>query len=218
MIVFYFLLVIICIIVVFIFSSIEMDIDNIAIECIQDLLKASELIFSDDYFNIFNYIKVSINIQIKLFSVLPILIFKIDNKRIKRIIKKHSEAKKNIIYLEKIKVYLRKRNNQKQVIQLFKKILVWIKMERSELYLNIGLDNAKATAIATGSINAIISSFLLSALDVNLSLVKSKKRIAKIQNNYEKILYSVQPLYVDTVAFYFSFRTKFKIPTRVFLL
>ena len=218
MIVFYLLLIIVCLALMLLFSSIEIDVKNVEIDNICELNEISSLIFSDEYYKIFNYIKINIKIKIQLFSILPILIFKIDNKKIKRIIKKQTEVKKHLMDIERLKIYFGKKNNQKQIIQLFKKTLVRLKMKRTELYLNIGLDNAKATAIVSGAINAMISVFLLKALDSNLGVIKSKKRIAKIKNNFSKIIYKVEPVYIEKLAFSFRFSTKFKIPTIVFLL
>lgn len=204
MIVFYFLTLITFLITSLLVSAIMIDIKKVEIQDIEKLKGICLTIDNKRYDEMFNYIKLEVEIKLVLFSVIPIKFIKINNETIKkiihRIIEKDQKQKNNNMFEFKTK-----RNKQKvRIKQIRKRINPYVKVRDANLHLRIGLTNAEVTAIATGILNFIMSILLIDYAPSILEIEKNK--------NKEQFNYLVEPVYSEDFAFNLESRLKIKFP------
>lgn len=207
--IFAFFLIIVSIIVLILFSiSISIQIEDIRINDVENFIKILNEYKKKKFEKIFDYISFKVVITVKLFKMFNILIIKLDNKKIKRVVIK--------IMLKELKIKLKLVNNnnnnekykrkiklQKKIISKIKpKILRCIKIKDLDLILCLGLVEADMTALLVGLLNIIIS-YIYSCYSFYY------ENYSKIE--LENICYKINPVYSNDLIFYMDSRIDLSI-------
>lgn len=211
MIVFCVVIGIICIIQILLISSIQIDVQQVEIEKIDDLKNICNYIKRKRYDKVFDYFKIKIKVRLVLFTVLPIVVLNIDDRKIKKIAKKImlgeiKQKRKNL------KKYIRQMEKRERIIQKLKKnIPPYINIENLDINVYLGLTEAGVTAIATGIVNIMISIMLMWMAE--LMFEKQDININKdTMESFENINYDVRPIYSKEFVFSLVTNCKLKIP------
>lgn len=161
------------IILLIVLCFIKISITKLKIKDYEDLKGIIYMIKEKDYANIFKYADIIIELKLCILNKITILKFKITSLKLKNIIEK--QMKKQLTKIQKEK--------QKKEAKI---ILPEIKLEKLELKMDLGTENASLTAISVAGINIIISiilPFLVEYPD---------------EENYK---YEVNPIYRDRAIF-----------------
>ena len=188
MIVFLFSLLIILVLLIAILTTanIKVVIKNINIENIEDAIKILNILLyeKDDKLklNFLDYLNFSIKLKILAFEKLPILSIKLDNNKIKNIMLKQID--------KEIKKHKNIEEDKKKAKELSKKIVPLINLQKGNLNIEIGTEDAAFTAIAS----SIVSIFIAVALPYVADVEKYK--------NYN---YKITPIYLNKNVFFLQF-------------
>ena len=188
MIVFLFTLLIILVLLIAILTtaSIKIVIKNVNIENIEDAIKILDILLyeKDDKLklNFLDYLNFSIKLKILVFEKLPILSIKLDNNKIKNIMLKQID--------KEIKKHKNIEEDKKKAKELSKKIVPLINLQKGNLNIEIGTEDAAFTAIAS----SIVSIFIAVALPYLADVEKYK--------NYN---YKITPIYLNKNVFFLQF-------------
>ena len=188
MIVFLFTLLIILVLLIAILTtaSIKIVIKNVNIENIEDAIKILDILLyeKDDKLklNFLDYLSFSIKLKILAFEKLPILSIKLDNNKIKNIMLKQID--------KEIKKHKNIEEDKQKAKELSKKIVPLINLQKGNLNIEIGTEDAAFTAIAS----SIVSIFIAVALPYLADVEKYK--------NYN---YKITPIYLNKNVFFLQF-------------
>ena len=188
MIVFLFSLLIILVLLIAILTTanIKVVIKNINIENIEDAIKILNILLyeKDDKLklNFLDYLNFSIKLKILAFEKLPILSIKLDNNKIKNIMLKQID--------KEIKKHKNIEEDKQKAKELSKKIVPLLNLQKSNLELELGTEDAAFTAIAS----SIVSIFIAVALPYVADVEKYK--------NYN---YKITPIYLSKNVFFLQF-------------
>ena len=188
MIVFLFSLLIILVLLIAILTTanIKVVIKNINIENIEDAIKILNILLyeKDDKLklNFLDYLNFSIKLKILAFEKLPILSIKLDNNKIKNIMLKQID--------KEIKKHKNIEEDKQKAKELSKKIVPLLNLQKSNLELELGTEDAAFTAIAS----SIVSIFIAVALPYVTDVEKYK--------NYN---YKITPIYLNKNVFFLQF-------------
>ena len=188
MIVFLFSLLIILVLLIAILTTanIKVVIKNINIENIEDAIKILDILLyeKDDKLklNFLDYLNFSIKLKILAFEKLPILSIKLDNNKIKNIMLKQID--------KEIKKHKNIEEDKQKAKELSKKIVPLLNLQKSNLELELGTEDAAFTAIAS----SIVSIFIAVALPYVADVEKYK--------NYN---YKITPIYLNKNVFFLQF-------------
>lgn len=188
MIVFLFSLLIILVLLIAILTTanIKVVIKNINIENIEDAIKILNILLyeKDDKLklNFLDYLNFSIKLKILAFEKLPILSIKLDNNKIKNIMLKQID--------KEIKKHKNIEEDKQKAKELSKKIVPLLNLQKSNLELELGTEDAAFTAIAS----SIVSIFIAVALPYVADVEKYK--------NYN---YKITPIYLNKNVFFLQF-------------
>ena len=188
MIVFLFSLLIILVLLIAILTTanIKVVIKNINIENIEDAIKILDILLyeKDDKLklNFLDYLNFSIKLKILVFEKLPILSIKLDNNKIKNKMLKQID--------KKIKKHKNIEEDKQKAKELSKKIVPLLNLQKSNLELELGTEDAAFTAIAS----SIVSIFIAVALPYVADVEKYK--------NYN---YKITPIYLNKNVFFLQF-------------
>lgn len=188
MIVFLFSLLIILVLLIAILTTanIKVVIKNINIENIEDAIKILDILLyeKDDKLklNFLDYLNFSIKLKILVFEKLPILSIKLDNNKIKNIMLKQID--------KEIKKHKNIEEDKQKAKELSKKIVPLLNLQKSNLELELGTEDAAFTAIAS----SIVSIFIAVALPYVADVEKYK--------NYN---YKITPIYLNKNVFFLQF-------------
>ena len=188
MIVFLFSLLIILVLLIAILTTanIKVVIKNINIENIEDAIKILDILLyeKDDKLklNFLDYLNFSIKLKILAFEKLPILSIKLDNNKIKNIMLKQID--------KEIKKHKNIEEDKQKAKELSKKIVPLLNLQKSNLELELGTEDAAFTAIAS----SIVSIFIAVALPYVADVEKYK--------NYN---YKITPIYLSKNVFFLQF-------------
>lgn len=152
---------------------IKIKVTKLKIDDYEDLKNIFTLIKQKDYANIFNYTDFVIKAQLCLFNKIPIISLEITNLKMKKIIKKQLEKD------------LTKEEREKQKKEA-KIILPEIKLEKLNLDIDLGTENASITAIVATGMNIAISLILPFLVD---------------RPNEKDYKYEVKPIYLSKQVF-----------------
>lgn len=122
-------------------------------------------------------INYKVNIKIYIFRRLPIFKIKIDNNKVKRLLKNDKIMDK--IKVEKNKIMLNRNDINKKTLKTLKNIKIDIK--KLNLDINIGTENAALTAIIIPILSTIIAMSL-------------RKKISKYNQNH---VFKITPVYLN---------------------
>ena len=188
MIVFLFILLTISVLFIAIISTanIKIIIQNIRVENIDSALKILNLLIyeKDDKLklNFLDYLSFGLKIKILIFSKIPILSIKLDNIKIKKLMLK--QIKKEIKKNKDIK------EDKKKAKEISKKIVPILNLQKTNLNIKLGTEDAAFTAI----VSSIVSIFITIAL----SYVADVKQ-------YKNYNYKITPIYLNENVFFLQF-------------
>ena len=188
MIVFLFSLLIILVLLIAILTTanIKVVIKNINIENIEDAIKILDILLyeKDDKLklNFLDYLNFSIKLKILAFEKLPILSIKLDNNKIKNIMLKQID--------KEIKKHKNIEEDKQKAKELSKKIVPLLNLQKSNLELELGTEDAAFTAIAS----SIVSIFIAVALPY----------VADVEK-YKNHNYKITPIYLNKNVFFLQF-------------
>ena len=188
MIVFLFSLLIILVLLIAILTTanIKVVIKNINIENIEDAIKILDILLyeKDDKLklNFLDYLSFSIKLKILAFGKLPILSIKLDNNKIKNIMLKQID--------KEIRKHKNIEEDKQKAKELSKKIVPLINLQKGNLNIELGTEDAAFTAIAS----SIVSIFIAVALPYVADVEKYK--------NYN---YKITPIYLNKNVFFLQF-------------
>ena len=188
MIVFLFSLLIILVLLIAILTtaSIKIVIKNVNIENIEDAIKILDILLyeKDDKLklNFLDYLSFSIKLKILAFGKLPILSIKLDNNKIKNIMLKQID--------KEIRKHKNIEEDKQRAKELSKKIVPLINLQKGNLNIELGTEDAAFTAIAS----SIVSIFIAVALPYVADVEKYK--------NYN---YKITPIYLNKNVFFLQF-------------
>ena len=188
MIVFLFILLIILVLFIAIISTanIKIIIQNIRIENIDSALRILNILIyeKDDKLklNFLDYLNFTLKIKLLIFSKIPTLSIKLDNIKIKKLLikKKEKEIRKHKDIVE----------DKKKAKELSKKIVPLFNLQKTNLRIELGTEDAAFTAIAS----SIVSIFITMALSYVADVKKYK--------NYN---YKIIPIYLNENVFFLQF-------------
>ena len=188
MIVFLFTLLIILVLLIAILTtaSIKIVIKNVNIENIEDAIKILDILLYEKNdklkLNFLDYLSFSVKLKLLAFGKLPILSIKLDNNKIKNIMLKQID--------KEIKKHKNIEEDKKKAKELSKKIVPLINLQKGNLNIEIGTEDAAFTAIAS----SIVSIFIAVALPYLADVEKYK--------NYN---YKITPIYLNKNVFFLQF-------------
>ena len=174
------------IIITLLFSSISIILDNIVISDINKLFEILKIFIKEKEdekkLELFNYIKINAKLRINIFYKIPINILKLDEQKIKSILL--NQYQKDIIKNKDIE------KEKKKAKKITKKLLPTIVLQKTNLDVELGTDDAAFTALTTSTLNIAISIFLPYIADTN---------------NLQNYNYKITPIYLDKNVFYLQF-------------
>lgn len=188
MIVFLFILLIILVLFIAIISTanIKIIIQNIRIENIDSALRILNILIyeKDDKLklNFLDYLNFTLKIKLLIFSKIPTLSIKLDNIKIKKLLLKQIEKE-----IRKHKDIV---EDKKKAKELSKKIVPLFNLQKTNLRIELGTEDAAFTAIAS----SIVSIFITMALSYVADVKKYK--------NYN---YKITPIYLNENVFFLQF-------------
>ena len=188
MIVFLFILLIILVLFIAIISTanIKIIIQNIRIENIDLALRILNILIyeKDDKLklNFLDYLNFTLKIKLLIFSKVPILSIKLDNIKIKKLLLKQIE--------KEIRKHKDIREDKKKAKEISKKIVPILNLQKTNLNIELGTEDAAFTAIAS----SIVSIFIAIALSYVADVKKYK--------NYN---YKITPIYLNENVFFLQF-------------
>ena len=188
MIVFLFILLIILVLFIAIISTanIKIIIQNIRIENIDLALRILNILIyeKDDKLklNFLDYLNFTLKIKLLIFSKVPILSIKLDNIKIKKLLLKQIE--------KEIRKHKDIREDKKKAKEISKKIVPILNLQKTNLNIKLGTEDAAFTAIAS----SIVSIFITIALSYVADVKKYK--------NYN---YKITPIYLNENVFFLQF-------------
>ena len=188
MIVFLFILLTISVLFIAIISTanIKITIQNIRVENIDSALKILNLLIyeKDDKLKLdfLDYLSFGLKIKILIFSKIPILSIKLDNIKIKKLMLKQieKEIKKNKDIKE----------DKKKAKEISKKIVPILNLQKTNLNIKLGTEDAAFTAI----VSSIVSIFIAIALS----------HVADVKK-YKNYNYKITPIYLNENVFFLQF-------------
>lgn len=188
MIVFLFILLIILVLFLAIISTanIKIIIQDIRVENIDSALKILKILIyeKDDKLKLdfLDYLSFGLKIKLLIFSKIPILSIKLDNIKIKKLMLKQIE--------KEIKKNKDIREDKKKAKELSKKIVPVFNLQKTNLNIKLGTEDAAFTAI----VSSIVSIFITIALSYVADVKKYK--------NYN---YKITPIYLNENVFFLQF-------------
>ncbi len=132
-----------------------------------------------------------IKIIIYIFEKIPIIVSKITNKKIQKIIK--NEKIRNIIKNQETKIIENRKDIDKEVLKGLKNIKVEI--EKMNLQISIGTEDASITA------------FIIPVISTFLAMFLSKK----VRKSNDKQIFSITPVYINQNLINIEFSGIFQI-------
>ena len=188
MIVFLFILLTVLVLFIAIISTANLKIivQNIRVENIDFALRILNILIyeKDDKLklNFLDYLTFTLKIKLLIFSKVQILSIKLDNIKIKKIMLKQieKEIKKNKDIKE----------DKKKAKEISKKIVPILNLQKTNLNIKLGTEDAAFTAIAS----SIVSIFITIALSYVADVKKYK--------NYN---YKITPIYLNENVFFLQF-------------
>ena len=186
MIVFLFILLIVLFIAIISTANIKIIIQNIRIENIEIALKILKILIyeKDDKLKLdfLDYLTFNLKIKLLIFSEIPIISIKLDNIKIKELILKQieKEIKKNKDIKE----------DKKKAKAISKKIIPVFNLQKTNLNIELGTEDAAFTAI----VSSIVSIFIAIALS----------HVADVKK-YKNYNYKITPIYLNENVFFLQF-------------
>lgn len=192
------IIIVICIITPLLkFSIIKAKLINFKIKDYNDLETIVMLIKEKEYVKILKYIDFKLKLQIYAFNKIVIFSAKVTDEQIEKFLRR--QIRKNKLKKEEKELKHFEEEDKNQIKKDIKKI----ELEKLDLFIEIGTENASITAIGVTTLNVLISSFL--PLIVYKENVREKVNI----DNYK---YQVNPVYIDKSAFYINISLVLSIP------
>lgn len=192
------LITILLLVVILTFSSITVEVEKFKLDNAQTVTTIINYAIEKKYEPIIDSIEILVKLKIKVFNILPVTIFTIDNKKIKSIIKKN---------IGKMEVPPKKK-------ELIKDIAIdiinnHIQINKIDIDINLGLANAYCTALA--------STIFMIMLAIGLNLVTEDRiKTYKDEQKQEEYIdknfkYKVEPIYSEVVVFSLAIGIKITI-------
>ena len=167
-------------------ASIKIVIKNIKIENLENIIKILNILLyeKDDKLklNFLDYLSFGAKIKLLAFGKLPIISIKLDNYKIKNIMLKQID--------KEIRKHKNIEEDKKKAKELSKKIVPLLNLQKGNLELELGTEDAAFTAIAS----SIVSIFIAVALPYVADVEKYK--------NYN---YKITPIYLNKNVFFLQF-------------
>ncbi len=181
------------------FSIIKLKLINFKIKDYRDLEKIFKLIKEKEYVKIFEYIDFKLKLQIYIFNKIVIFSVKVTDEQIEKFLRR--QIRKNKLKKEERELKNFEEEDKKQI----KKDINKIELEKLDLFVEIGTENASITALGVTTLNVLISLFL--PIIVFKEDVREKINI----DNYK---YQVNPVYIDKSVFYINISLNLSIPIK----
>ena len=162
------------------FSKIKLKLIDFQINDYENLKTIIKLIKDKNYVKIFDYTDFILKLELHLLNKFPLFNFKITDDGIEKFLRK--QIRKNKLKREEKDLKKFDEENKKEIDN----DLIDISIEKLDLLMNLGTDNASLTAFCTTALNIFISIVLL-------FFAESTK-----PENYN---YDVNPLYLDEQVF-----------------
>lgn len=186
------------IIVVIIFSSITVELKKLKIDDIDKITTIIDAGIKKQYDCIIENIDILIKIKINIFNILPITIFKIDNKKIKTMLLKTKKKKPVIFYKNKKLKFIAKRIIDK-----------YITINNININISFGISNAYVTAILSALLMITLSIIINYVTEDRIKEFKDEEKQDKyIHKNFK---YDVEPIYNDKLELKINLNVKFTI-------
>lgn len=179
------LLILIVILIILLMSNISITIKDMTINDLDNAQNIFEIIIKEKderkKIDVLDYIYFKLKIQIKFLNKIPIFALKLNNKKVKNIFLKQ--------YDKEIRKNKDIEQDKKKAKQFSKQLLPKLSLEKTNLDMILGTDNAAFTAIASSIINILIG--------ILLPYVAN--------NELENYHYKVEPVYLDKNVFFLQF-------------
>ena len=183
-------LIIITIAMVF-FSVIKLELTDFTIKDYESLSQILKNLKNKQYANIFDHTDFILKLKVCLLKKLTILKFKVSDDGIEKFLRK--QIRKNKLKKEEREIKKFAEDDKKEI----EEELPNISLERLNLLMNIGSDNASFTALSTTAITILIS--------ITLYFLANKIK----PNNYN---YEINPIYLDKPVFNINASLELSIP------
>ena len=148
------LILIIVIVITIIFSAIKLELIDFTIKDYEDLIKIIQLIKNKKYVGIFEHTDFILKLKFCILKKFPIINFKISDDGIARFLRK--QIRKNKLKKEEREIKKYVKEDKKQI----ENDIPDINVEKLQLFMNIGTDNASFTALSTTTLTIFISILL----------------------------------------------------------
>lgn len=182
------------------FSTITIELDEFNINDVKKIIAIGTMIEHREIENTIDYMEFNIKISLWLFGFLPINIKKLNNKKIKKILRKIILKNKKEKQKNEIKYVVKQNKIKKFILAIFKEIYNKIKIKNIKLNMNISLSNAVVTSMCTSMLN-IVSGIISSYLFFN----EKNEKLKEIE--YYNI--QINPIFSNELEF--SINLEFKI-------
>ena len=186
------LIIIIVIVITIIFSVIKLELIDFTIKDYEDLVKIIQLIKNKKYVGIFEHTDFILKLKFCILRKIPIINIKISDDGIAKFLRK--QIRKNKLKKEEREIKKYVKEDKKQI----EEDIPDINIEKLQLLMNIGTDNASFTALSTSTITILISILLPFFVD----------EVEEENYNYE-----INPVYSDKSIFNVNASLVLSMPT-----
>ena len=191
---------ILLLVVVLSFSLITVEVEKLKIDNAHAITAIINNAIEKEPLQIIDNIEILARLKIKIFNILPITILTINNKKIKKAIKKN---------IGKMQLPAKKKELIKSIATDI--ICNHIQINKININIELGLNNAYYTALASAI------SMIIIAIGLNL-ITEDRIKIYKDEQKQEKYIdknfkYNVDPVYSEKVIFSLAICTKITIKT-----
>lgn len=150
------LMILIAILIILLMSNLSITIKDMTINDLDNVQNIFEIIIKEKderkKIEVLDYISFKLKIQIKFLNKIPIFVLKLNNQKVKNFLLKQ--------YDKEIRKHKDIEQDKKKAKQFSKQLLPKINLEKTNLDMLLGTDNAAFTAIASSIINISIGIFL----------------------------------------------------------
>ena len=186
-----FLTLIIITITMFFFSVIKLELTDFTIKDYENLKQILKNLKNKQYANIFDHTDFILKLKVCLLKKITILKFKVSDDGIEKFLRK--QIRKNKLKKEEREIKKFAEEDKKEI----EEELPDINLEKLNLLMNIGSDNASFTALSTTAITILIS----------IALPFLADKIEPQKYNYE-----INPIYLDKPVFNINASLELSIP------
>ena len=167
-------------------AKLKIVIKKIEIKNLDDAIKMLNILIYEKNdiakLNFLDYLKFDIKIKVIIFEKLPILIIKLDNNKLKNIMKNQ--------YTREIKKHKDIEKEKKKAKEISKKLVRVLTLKKSNLDIHLGTEDAAFTAIISSLASILISIILPYIVDIK---------------KYKYHNYKITPIYLNKNVFFLQF-------------